>query len=40
MYTVIGSPRTRSMRVYWALEEMGLDYEINTARRALRKCVR
>jgi len=31
MYTVIGSPRTRSMRVYWALEEMGLDYEINTA---------
>jgi len=30
MYQVIGSPRTRSMRVYWALEEMGLDYEINT----------
>lgn len=31
MYTVIGSPFTRTMRVYWAMEEMGLDYEINAS---------
>ncbi len=31
MYTVIGSPRTRAMRVYWILEEMGVDYEMNLA---------
>ncbi|MHA1127567.1 MAG: glutathione S-transferase family protein [Alphaproteobacteria bacterium] len=31
MYTVIGSPRTRSMRVYWALEEMGVDYIVNAS---------
>lgn len=29
MYKVIGTPRNRSMRVYWALEEMGLDYEMS-----------
>jgi glutathione S-transferase len=28
MYKVIGSSKNRSMRVYWALEEMGLDYEM------------
>jgi len=28
MYKVIGTPRNRTMRVYWALEEMGLDYEM------------
>ena len=27
MYTVIGSPNTRALRVYWALEELQLDYE-------------
>ena len=28
MYKVIGSSKNRSMRVYWALEEMVLDYEM------------
>lgn len=32
MYTVIGHPRTRTLRVIWALEEMGLDYEVNPTR--------
>jgi glutathione S-transferase len=27
MYQVIGSPRTRTIRVVWALEELGLEYE-------------
>lgn len=31
MYTVIGTPMTRSFRVIWALEEMGLPYELNPA---------
>ena len=31
MYTVIGSAKTRAMRVYWMLEELGLDYDINLA---------
>lgn len=29
MYTIIGSPRTRAMRVYWAMEEMELDYDFS-----------
>lgn len=29
MYTVIGKPQTRTMRVIWCLEELGLDYDIN-----------
>jgi glutathione S-transferase len=28
MYKVIGTSKNRTMRVYWALEEMGLDYEM------------
>lgn len=28
MYKVVGSPRTRTMRVLWMLEELGQDYEI------------
>ena len=28
MYKVIGTPKSRAMRVYWALEEMGLEYEM------------
>ena len=28
MYTLVGSPKTRAFRVLWALEELGLDYEI------------
>lgn len=28
MYQVIGHPRTRTMRVYWMLEELGQEYEI------------
>lgn len=28
MYQVIGNPGSRTLRVYWALEEMGLDYEM------------
>ena len=28
MYKVIGNSRNRTMRVYWALEEMGLEYEM------------
>ncbi len=31
MYTVIGKPMTRTFRVLWALEEMGLPYELNPA---------
>ena len=27
MYTVIGNPDTRALRVYWALEELQLDYD-------------
>ena len=27
MYTLYGFPRTRSVRVAWALEELGLPYE-------------
>lgn len=29
MYTVIGNPKTRALRVMWMLEELGLDYEID-----------
>ncbi len=29
MYTVIGFPMTRTIRVLWALEELGLEYELN-----------
>lgn len=29
MYRVIGSPRSRAMRVIWAMEELRLDYEIH-----------
>lgn len=32
MYKVIGSPKTRTMRVLWMLEELGQDYEIQPAR--------
>ncbi|MEM9048691.1 MAG: glutathione S-transferase family protein [Pseudomonadota bacterium] len=28
MYTVIGNPKTRALRVIWMLEELGLDYSI------------
>lgn len=28
MYQVIGTARSRAMRVFWMLEELGLDYEI------------
>jgi glutathione S-transferase len=28
MYTVIGFPRTRAMRVMWTLEELGQDYDL------------
>ncbi len=31
MYTVIGTLRSRSLRVLWALEELGLPYEIRHA---------
>lgn len=31
MYTLIGSPRTRTFRVMWMLEEAGLDYTLNPA---------
>lgn len=31
MYTVIGSPRSRAMRVLWAVEELGEDYAYNPA---------
>ena len=31
MYEVIGSPTSRSFRVMWALEEMGLPYQVNKA---------
>lgn len=31
MYTVIGFPRTRAMRVMWMLEELGQPYEIRPA---------
>ena len=32
MYKVIGSPKTRTMRVLWMLEELGQDYEIQPAK--------
>jgi len=28
MYTLIGHPQSRAMRVIWALEEMGLEYQL------------
>jgi glutathione S-transferase len=28
MYTLIGSPKTRAFRVLWAMEEMGLPYQL------------
>lgn len=28
MYTLIGSPKSRAFRVLWALEELGLEYEM------------
>lgn len=31
MYKVIGSPKTRAFRVFWMLEELGVDYEIDPA---------
>ncbi|MGB0867727.1 MAG: glutathione S-transferase family protein [Granulosicoccaceae bacterium] len=31
MYTLIGSPKTRAFRVLWAMEELGLSYDINDA---------
>lgn len=31
MYTVIGNLRSRTLRVVWALEEIGLDYELDPA---------
>ena len=31
MYTVIGHPASRAIRVTWMLEELGADYEINPA---------
>ena len=31
MYTLIGSPQTRAIRVIWCLEELGVDYTINPA---------
>ena len=31
MYKLIGSPKTRAIRVVWMLEELGLDYEIDPA---------
>ena len=32
MYTLVGFPRTRTFRVLWALEEMGLEYELTPDR--------
>lgn len=32
MYTVIGTPMTRTFRVLWTLEELGQSYELNPAR--------
>lgn len=31
MYKLIGSPKTRAIRVLWMLEELGLEYEIDPA---------
>lgn len=31
MFKLIGSPKTRALRVLWMLEELGLDYEIDPA---------
>ena len=31
MYTVVGHPRSRAMRVFWMLEELGRPYEIDPA---------
>jgi len=28
MYTLVGSPKTRSFRVLWMLEELGLEYQV------------
>ena len=28
MYTLIGNPKNRSFRVLWALEELGVPYEL------------
>ncbi|GGA19702.1 glutathione S-transferase family protein [Neptunicoccus cionae] len=28
MYTVVGSPKTRAFRVVWAMEELGLEYDL------------
>ena len=32
MYTVIGAPRTRAIRVIWMLEELGQAYTVDTAK--------
>lgn len=32
MYTVVGSPMTRTMRVIWMLEELGQEYELRPAK--------
>ncbi|MGI9464874.1 MAG: glutathione S-transferase N-terminal domain-containing protein, partial [Aestuariivirgaceae bacterium] len=29
MYKLIGSPKTRALRVLWMLEELGLEYELD-----------
>jgi glutathione S-transferase len=31
MYTVVGTPKSRCLRVIWCLEELGLDYDLNPA---------
>ena len=31
MYTVIGHPKSRAIRVIWMLEELGVDYDVNPA---------
>lgn len=31
MYTLIGSPKSRAFRALWALEELGVNYEISSA---------
>ena len=32
MYKVIGSPKTRALRVIWMLNELGVDYEIDATK--------
>ncbi len=32
MYKLIGSPKTRAIRVIWMLEELGVDYEVDPAK--------